>query len=196
MQASTAPEAKIALENIERAKQGLEPLPLTQPLPDVAAALNAAYAVEEQIADESEAATAAEQDEEPLTSIFANVEAVEPVEDLPEPTDLVVETVVEEVVGLEPDVVSSTNLQDDFDQLLADAANEATTSIALNVPAIDSAVTFESDEPGISNFEVSADEDALVAEEKQRNVVKSGWWANAAHWTLTSGVFVPFSRLF
>jgi len=182
MQSSTEPEAKIALENVERAKQGLEALTLTAPTNDLAAALNAAHEVQDVVVDEvvPEALVEPEEEilepvaeEEQLQSIFANLE--------PEP-------VIEPEPEVEPEVEAEA---DSFEALLADAANEATSSITVNNASEQPAVTFEADEPEVENFDVSADEDALVTEERQRTSTKSGWWSNASFWVLISGVFLP-----
>ncbi len=203
MQASPEPEAKIALENIERAKQGLEALPFTSPTPDVAAALNEVHQeqqvpevieVQEVLVEEiiPEPLLEVEVEEEPLQSIFADL----PAESLPEPVleEIFVETI--EVV-VEPQIMPEAEPADDsFDALLAEAASEATSSIAVPSSTGQPAVTFEVDEPKVENFEVSADEDALVVEESSAKTAKSGWWSNASFWVLVTGVFVPVVAAF
>ena len=202
MQSSEAPEAKIALENIERAKQNLEPLPLTPPAQDIASSLNAVYAAqtsEAVVESEAESVEPIEivevaevvDEEEPLKSIFANLESepvVESIEDsevhqFEKPLVQQLEVVVEEAEALP--------VEDEFDALLADASAEATTSISFAPAMSEPAVTFDNDEAPVSNFAVSADEDALVFEEEKADHPKSGWWANASFWVLTVGVFVP-----
>lgn len=205
MQASPEPQARIALENVERAKQGLEPLPLTSPNVDVAAALNAAHeqpesvdiAVEENqsepvIEEVAVVEVQEEEEEEPLQSIFADL----PVESIPEPVfeEVVVETI--EVV-VEPQITPEVeSVEESFDALLAEAASEATSSIMVTGDSGQPAVTFEVDEPKVENFEVSADEDALVIEESQVAKAKSGWWANTSFWVLATGIFVPVVAAF
>jgi purine-cytosine permease-like protein len=203
MQASPEPEAKIALENIERAKQGLEALPFTSPTPDVAAALNEVHQeqqvpevieVQEVLVEEiiPESLLEVEVEEEPLQSIFADL----PAESSPEPVleEIFVETI--EVV-VEPQIMPEAEPADDsFDALLAEAASEATSSIAVPSSTGQAAVTFEVDEPKVENFEVSADEDALVVEESSAKTAKSGWWSNASFWVLVTGVFVPVVAAF
>jgi hypothetical protein len=199
MQASPEPEAKIALENIERAKQGLEALPLTSPAPEIAAALNEAHQeqespevveVQEVLVEEiiPEPVLEVEVEEEPLQSIFADL--------APEPEpELVVEE--EPVVIAEPELEpEQVSIDESFESLLADAASEATSSIAVTSSTGQAAVTFEVDEPEVANFEVSADEDALVVEESSAKTAKSGWWSNASFWVLVAGVFVPVVAAF
>ena len=202
MQTSDAPQAKIALENIQRVSQGLEPLPITAnpeivvpvasvdlaPVDDIVAALNAAHSssapepvVEEIVEPETE--------DEPV-SIFASLAdpVVEPVvESVFEPT---VETIIELAIEVPQTPVHEPSFEEEFDQLLADASSEATTSIMVSGISGEPAVTFESDEP--ENFAVSADEDALVEEElKTAPQTGSGWWQNAAFWVVSVGVFAP-----
>lgn len=220
MQSSEAPQAKIALENIERAKQNLEPLPLTPPAEDIVSSLNATYAAQiEQVGFEQEAheistvepdgfqgpdvieeeaqeAQGEQQEEEQLQSIFANLGS----ESSPEPqvefeaeaeTIQIEEPSIIQVEVLSEPEVSSEPEQDEFDRLLADAASEATTSISFANSVAEPAVTFEADSHSVENFEVSADEDALVLEETKIAQPKSGWWANTSFWLLSVGVIVP-----
>lgn len=204
MQASPEPQAKIALENVERVKQGLEPLPLTSPVVDVAAALNAAHeqpealevAVEdsqpESSIEEVALVEVQEEEEESLQSIFADL----PVESIPESVfeEVVVETI--EIVVEPPVAPEVESVEESFDALLAEAASEATSSIMVTGVSGKPAVTFEVDDPKVENFEVSADEDALVIEESQVAKAKSGWWANTSFWVLATGVFVPVVAAF
>jgi hypothetical protein len=138
MQNDPRPEAAIALQNLERAKQGLEPLPLVAPaepvveeLPtvsddDIAAALNATHT--------------------------------------PEP-------VLEEAVD------------DAFDHLLEEAAEEATTAVDVQEPVVP------------ANFEVSAEEDATVLEETQAHQPAPkrslAWLLKSASWLSAGSVLAP-----
>ncbi len=208
MQTSDAPEAKIALENVERAKQGLEPLSLTSNLTpvysepaapgvvdNVVAALNAAHAEPEVISDQSleTLVDEGEDEEEGPVSIFASLHEA-PVETLAEQNQIaepVLESVVEVPIEFVPETVSEAG-EVDFDQLLAEAATEATTSIMVSGESFEPAVTFETDEP--TNFEVSADEDALVQEEHKKSPLapaESGWWQNSAFWVISIGILPP-----
>ena len=198
MQASDAPQAKLALENIERAKQGLEPLPITAdiqaelppvaPVDDIVAALNAAHS--ENAAPNSEPVQPETEEDIPV-SIFAALHE-QPVDESPfEPAvvEPVVEVIHEHIVEI-PVVVEATpnepvSVEDDFDQLLTESASEATTSIM--VAGSEPAVTFERDQ----NFAVSADEDALVEEMSKQRSSGSGWWQNSAFWIIAAGVLAP-----
>jgi NCS1 family nucleobase:cation symporter-1 len=202
MQASEAPQARIALENIERAKQGLEPLPITTdssepldvqtagpsvaPVDDIVAALNAAHieTVEHQIEPEQNQA-----DEEVPVSIFASLreESIEEAPQEPAVVEPVAEVFHDQVVEIPVVLHAAANepSEEEFDQLLAESASEATTSIT--VAGAKPAVTFEHDE----NFAVSADEDALVEELSRQKTSGSGWWQNAAFWVIAAGVLAP-----
>ena len=202
MQISGAPEAKIALENLERAKQNLEPLPLTPPAQDIASSLNAVYAAptdepviepqpESFEIEEIPEVTEVVEEEEPLKSIFADLEPEPVVEKIDEPVAQHYEVPVVQQIDVVVEEVEAAPAQDDFDALLADAAAEATTSISFAPERSEPATTFENDEPPVANYEVSADEDALVFEEEKASQPKSGWWANASFWVLAVGVFAP-----
>ena len=191
MQASDAPEAKIALENIERAKQGLEPLPfvsqaqqavdapVASPVEDVVAALNAAHESQPVVEDIELVEEVIEDDETP-PSIFA---ALHETEATPAAKPILEEVSVVEIPIEVPVAVASE--EDAFDQLLADSAAEATT--AIYVAGAEPVVTFDLDE----NYSVAAEEDATVAEELKPSKHVSGWWQNAAFWVIAVGVLVP-----
>ncbi|MEN9731165.1 MAG: hypothetical protein RL488_475 [Actinomycetota bacterium] len=202
MRASDAPEAKIALENVERAKQGLEPLPFVAapvpvaevppaipPVEDVVAALNAAHSQPEPevlpVIDE------VVEEEELPPSIFAELahdETVETVETVETLEDVVaVESIVE--IDFVPEPEPQKSAEEEFEQLLADASDEATTSILVPGTVDEPVVTFDS----VPEFAVAADEDALVEEEAHQKVAKqaSGWWSNAAFLVLGFGVIAP-----
>ncbi|MEY2676434.1 MAG: hypothetical protein RL510_454, partial [Actinomycetota bacterium] len=149
MQADSRPQAKVALENIERAKQGLEPLPITELMEEsqtpslvsedqIIAALNEAYSSPSQVGVESDATIIEEVEVEELV-----LETLGPVE---EP---IAEAVTEEA-------------NDEFDALLAEAATEATSAIPVSVPVEEPIAPQPTEE-----FFVSADEDALVDEESK-----------------------------
>ena len=147
MQTSDSPLAKIALENVERAKHGLEPLPLLMP--------------------ESEPA--------------------------PEPVLAFEESLIEVEIET-PTVVSDEDNSDDlFDALLADAATEATGAIPVMGEAEVPAFTYSHDvvETEIEDFEVAADEDALVQEESAGAKEFSGWWHALSNIVLVTGVLFP-----
>ena len=140
MQADPRPEAAIALQNLERSKAGLEPLPF-----------------------------------EPV---------VEPVE---EP---VVELVVEPV--FEPVAEEQEPVADDFDSILMEATAEATTAVELPAaPAEPEVVEIEA--APVDNFEVSADEDAVVFEEQQSmkpaEPKDRAWLFRLGSWALFGAVF-------
>ena len=148
MQNDPRPEAAIALQNLERAKQGLEPLPLVAPaepvveeLPtvsddDIAAALNATHT--------------------------------------PEP-------VLEEAVD------------DAFDHLLEEAAEEATTAVDVQEPLVE--VEIQPEPVTYTNFDVSAEEDATVVEEAQEHEPAPkrslAWLLKSASWLSAGSVLAP-----
>jgi hypothetical protein len=173
MQADSRPQAKVALENIERAKQGLEPLPITELMEEsqtpslvtedqIIAALNEAYSSPSQVGVESDAEIIEEVEVEEL--VLETVESVE------EP---IAEAVTEEG-------------NDEFDALLAEAATEATSAIPLSVP-VEEPIAPQPTE----DFFVAADEDALVEEESKLTGKPSGWWDSVGFWTVSWGVLLP-----
>jgi hypothetical protein len=155
MRASENPLAQIALENVERAKHGLEPLPLVAPI--------------------------IETEPEPLP---------EPSSQLQQDVQEILEQV--EVVEVEIPVVDDPRGDSDdlFDALLADAAAEATGLIPTLQEHEVPAVTYSHDiiEESVPAFAVSADEDALVVEEK---AVSSGWWNTLSVVLNTTGLLLP-----
>ena len=204
MQASEAPEAKIALENVERAKQGLEPLPLVAapmsiaeippaipPVEDVVAALNAAHSqpepevlpvIDEVVEEELPPSIFAELAQDETVATVETVETEETLEDV-----VAVESIVE--IDFVPEPEPQKSAEEEFEQLLADASDEATTSILVPGTVDEPVVTFDS----VPDFAVAADEDALVEEETHQKSAKqaSGWWSNAAFLVLGFGVIAP-----
>ena len=163
MQSDTRPQAKIALENLEREKQGLQPLPISESLPEPEAP--ASISEDEIIAALNEAYSATS---EPA------VEAVETIED-----------VVEEPAA----EISAVEEADEFDALLAEAATEATSAIPVSAPQEFSVAA----EPAEEFFVSADEDALVQEEEQEAKlaVKPSGWWDSLGFWAITRGVVLP-----
>lgn len=156
MQNDPRPEAAIALRNLERAKAGLEPLPLVAP-------------------------------EEPVLPVV-EVQTTVSDDDIAEALNA--------THTPEPEVQETAD--DAFDHLLEDAAEDATTAVAVQevaVQEVEAPIEIQSEPVSSANFETSADEDATVAEEAQseQDVAKRSmaWLLKVASWVSAGAVLAP-----